>query len=576
MRIQHLTRRASAVGGYTLIELVVSMIGVSVLAAGLAASLSIATQSLSVGDGDLADARAAHRVLAQLHRDAQSATAFSELTPSSVAMTVPDRDGDSVPEVIRYAWSGVVGDPLTAAYSGQGERNIAENVQSFSLAWLTRYMEGVSNLPIVLFVSSQSPSGGEVTPSADEQLRADLMDQSGYEVQFISQQQSSADFDEALADVNVAFVSGEVSSGILGSKLYGVTVGVVTESLGASVELNILDAGAHSNATTASVDVTSHYITEQLALGSLPLVDSNQPLKRATGTVAPGAKQLVTIDSGGTPQGSLIAVEVGKELTDGSNAAGRRAQLPWGDNGMNFAQLNAVGEDLMRRTIEWAAGAGGETVASGIVFEEFTEAFLDSGGMAIAVAGPAGTNEGDLLIAAVALDGAGAESIAGPPGWTLVYSGVNNGRCGIGVWWKLATAGESANYDFTWGDGEEAYGWIMRFTGHDPADPVSDVAMAVDTSSTPLSPAVTTTTDNSMVLRLGAFDDDDVNVGNAGLSGHSTIAMNASGSGVGTTSGGAGYVLQPAAGGSGVSNFTLTASEEGLTVTLAINPDPNP
>jgi len=571
MTSTQIRRKRKHCGGYTLIELVVSMIGASVLAIGLASSLVVATQSLSLGEGDLNDSRTAHRALAQLHRDVQSALSMSELTATSVTMTVPDRDGDSVPEVIRYAWSGVAGEPLTKEYNGQTATNVAENVQAFSMAWATRFMDGVSNRPIVLFVSSQSQVDGEVTPSADEQLRADLMDDWGYQVHFISQSQSSGDFDTALNDVNVVFVSGEVTSAILSSKLNATSVGVVTESLANAVELEIHTAGVTSSSASIQIDSTSHYITEESVVGSLTIADSAEPMKRATGTVAPGATQLASVVSG-TPYASLIAIEVGNELADSSSAPGRRAQLPWGDNSMDFTQLNVAGQDLMKRTIEWAAGAGGETTESGIVFEEYTEAVASGTGITISV--PAGAAEGDLLIAAIAFDGDGADGLSTPSGWTSAYVGSNGSYCGIGVFWKLASSSEPASYDFSWTDSEQAYGWIMRFTGHDPATPIPTVASAADSSGTPTSPAVTTTADNSMVLRLGAFDDDDVNDGDTGLAGHTSINMNRSDTGLGTTSGGAGYVIQPTAGDSGASAFALTGSEQSMTVTLVIAPAP--
>ena len=81
-------------------------------------------------------------------------------------------------------------------------------------------------------------------------------------------------------------------------------------------------------------------------------------------------------------------------------------------------------------------------------------------------------------------------------------------------------------------------------------------------------------TDNSMVLRLGAFDDDDISAGIPGLSGHTLINMSDSGNGPSTVSGGSGYVLQATSGDSGSSNFSLTATEEYVTVTLSISPAP--
>ncbi|MCX5633119.1 MAG: hypothetical protein NTW93_05560 [Phycisphaerae bacterium] len=51
---------------------------------------------------------------------------------------------------------------------------------------------------------------------------------------------------------------------------------------------------------------------------------------------------------------------------------------------------------------------------------------------------------------------------------------------------------------------------------------------------TPTSPAVTTTVNNCIILRLGAFDDDAITVDNPGLSGHTTITADESASSAGT------------------------------------------
>ena len=114
----------------------------------------------------------------------------------------------------------------------------------------------------------------------------------------------------------------------------------------------------------------------------------------------------------------------------------------------------------------------------------------------------------------------------------------------------------------------------MRFTGHDPASPIDVYSNSVGSSSVPTSSSVNTTIANTMILRLGGFDDDDITAGAPGLSGHTAINMGRSDIGNFSASGGSGYVLQPIAGDSGVSSFTLTNSEQYVTVTIAIAPAP--
>ena len=113
----------------------------------------------------------------------------------------------------------------------------------------------------------------------------------------------------------------------------------------------------------------------------------------------------------------------------------------------------------------------------------------------------------------------------------------------------------------------------MRFTDHSPTNPINVMA-SLDSGNnfSPPSPSVTTTIDNALILSLGAFDDDDITVDAPGLSGHTVITMDESGSGSGMVSGGAGYVEQSASGASGTSAFTLTAEQQSRTLTIAIAP----
>ncbi len=82
--------------------------------------------------------RTSKEVLDRITRDLSESLAFSERSSRVVSFTVPDRDGDSIPETIRYAWSGAAGDPLTLEHNGGPAQTIAEGVQRFNLAYLLR------------------------------------------------------------------------------------------------------------------------------------------------------------------------------------------------------------------------------------------------------------------------------------------------------------------------------------------------------------------------------------------------------------------------------------------------------
>ena len=214
----------------------------------------------------------------------------------------------------------------------------------------------------------------------------------------------------------------------------------------------------------------------------------------------------------------------------------------------------------------------GTVPVAGVVFEEFTSKKDGTGNPSTTIDTPPGASAGDLLVAVVVVDG--SDLIAPPAGWNEVSLGVSTNQVAVGVWWKLAGSTEPLSHTFTWTNFEQSYGWMMRFTGHDAANPINVSAAANGTSSTPVSPAVTTSVDNATILRLGGFDDDDITIGSTGLTGQQTILMEENKNGNGTVSGGAGYASQATAGDSGALNFSLTNTEEWWTVTLGIAPAP--
>jgi len=170
------------------------------------------------------------------------------------------------------------------------------------------------------------------------------------------------------------------------------------------------------------------------------------------------------------------------------------------------------------------------SLASTLSYEGGTETKAGTDTTSVTVSTPPATSAGDLLVAAVATDGDTSLTLAPPggQGWTQVSLNDYINEVTLGAWWKLAGASEPGTHQFTWSGAEQAYAWIMRFTGHDPADPVDVFSTNSANSSSPSSPAVTTAVDNALVLRLGAFDCDDITEDAPGLTGHTAITMDAS------------------------------------------------
>ena len=125
--------------GMTLVEMTTSLV---ILAVILTASTSLVVvtgkAARSGADGNVgAAATAARRATGQILDDLKVATAVTERTATAVTMTVPDRDGDGAAETVRYAWSGVAGDPLYRTYNGV-TGTVATDVRALSFAYLTK------------------------------------------------------------------------------------------------------------------------------------------------------------------------------------------------------------------------------------------------------------------------------------------------------------------------------------------------------------------------------------------------------------------------------------------------------
>ena len=440
-----------------------------------------------------------------------------------------------------------------------------QTIMQRAIEWAGTVPENVYDVLLVV-ANAASPSTRSVG-------RQDLLESWGYMVTLIDDGDSQANFDAAMAANDVVYVTDTVSGPTLLDKVTNTTTPVVNEKGSKLGNFGFSSSESTTvNASTFDSTDVAHYITAPFGGGSVTVLTSSMTMSVPGGTLAPDM-QVAGEVSGGP---ALATLDTGATLHSGGSAPARRAHLPLG--AAETTQLTADGETIMQRAIEWAAGAGagegsGGGGPTGVVFEEFTErkygstAFVENDK-------PPGTAEGDLLIATVATDGSTAGSMVPPAGWTMIDLANQSGAVTYGVWWKLAGASEPATYTFSWSGSEHAYATIMRFTGHDAADPIDVSAVVGGSSSAPTSPAVTTTVADTMILRLGGFDDDDITTDAPGLTGHTAITMDDSGNGPATTSSGAGYVLQPAAGDSGTSTFALTGSEQYRTVTIAIAPAP--
>lgn len=131
---RNITPRTTRVRGFTLVELIVSLVGAGVLLAGLGSALLVA---LKASDPTLTQTPSLLEGIARLtdlQGDLQYAVTIPEQSSSAITVTVPDRgDADTADEIIRYAWSGTPGGPLTRQFNNGPAVTVAENVHRFLL-----------------------------------------------------------------------------------------------------------------------------------------------------------------------------------------------------------------------------------------------------------------------------------------------------------------------------------------------------------------------------------------------------------------------------------------------------------
>jgi prepilin-type N-terminal cleavage/methylation domain-containing protein len=123
---------------YTLVEMVISMAILAILMVALASAVTIAGRAADAAKGPASRATTASETIGQIAGELRTALTFTERNAHAITFTVPDRNNDGAPETIRYAWSGIPGDPLTRTYNGSAPSTFADNVQTLDFSYLFR------------------------------------------------------------------------------------------------------------------------------------------------------------------------------------------------------------------------------------------------------------------------------------------------------------------------------------------------------------------------------------------------------------------------------------------------------
>lgn len=208
----------------------------------------------------------------------------------------------------------------------------------------------------------------------------------------------------------------------------------------------------------------------------------------------------VTYEKGSTPESTpLLYASAGKVRVSNVQAIGTWTGKPIVKQ--SVAGLITADDTVTLQTALAAApltGAG--NVTSGAA----------NTGTTLTINKPANLADGDLLVAVVGARASSAVYTTPPTGWTRVDPNVDNTAAGvIRLYYKKITtaSGEAASYTWAGGASGRHAGVMFRVTGHDTTVPIDgtagDVATLVSTPDRIILPAVTTVTENALLVALG-------------------------------------------------------------------------
>jgi len=204
----------------------------------------------------------------------------------------------------------------------------------------------------VLFPTRNS---GSLTDA--EQVRVHLLESWGFTVRQIYSNASLAEITTESARSDAVYISEEVPSSNVRDDYTASCLGIVDEDETMADFLLLSNStNGLSNDTEVYIKNNGHDITQPFLLGNLKLfraVENNQ-MHYLTGMASGGIG--LASEVGATSNNSLVAFEIGSNLTDNSPAAGRRVFLPWGAHQMGVDEILDLlgnGQQMMRRSVEW-------------------------------------------------------------------------------------------------------------------------------------------------------------------------------------------------------------------------------
>jgi len=357
-------KRPTARRGYTLLEMVISTGAATVLLGGMMSTIVVANRAWSP-DLKPAIKTEASGLTRQLGIDLKSALYFTERTSTAATFAVPDRNSDGQPEILRYAWSGTAGDPLTVSLNGDTAETLVADVSTLNLSFLTRTVVAPiipasgEEAKTVLFITAasnvQPDSADRDALATGEKERIEAIELWGFDVVIMSGNALDTDWTSQLDVPAAVYVPGTVISDDVTKQLYNASQGVVFERARPGVDCGCVSNLTETNESKIDLENSDHYITSELSTGTITVLSSSTNLQTWAANFSPDVQILARSDKN-PYDASLAVMEAQSRTLQGGVTPGRRVLLPWGEDPGTFNLLTDAGLNITQRSIMWAAG----------------------------------------------------------------------------------------------------------------------------------------------------------------------------------------------------------------------------
>lgn len=334
----------------TLVELVLSLVILSVLMAGMMSAITIAARATPSAASPVLEQRDLAQALDRLASELTLATSISELTNTAITFTLPDRGhGSAGPETVRYAWSGTANAPLTRSYNGATPATLVPQVTAFRLT--PDIIPGTLTAPPKVVMVVYNPA----SLSTEESVRDLKLKAWGFTVSYFNGTGTQAQFDAACAANDVVYIPAGFYSLVIASRIQNPAVGIVTENESVYSAVGISSTVSLNSSNKIKLANTTHEITAGLLIGDRTVLSSDEKLHTLSGTIAPDA---VFLTDQGNSEGDLALLELAGRQHNNTPARARRVALPWGGyllDPLLFWNLKSDARTILKRSLVWAA-----------------------------------------------------------------------------------------------------------------------------------------------------------------------------------------------------------------------------